>query len=190
MKTTYLLLSVCLLLTSCVTQRATTTSTIVSCDYDNKKNQTDYQIFPYGSVSIPGKWERTIYNQESKQQFFKNKDGIIIAIVLGPTNKYEFNRDNSKKGFEFVNAFYEWDSDFFVTQYGLKQEIIESNENENYIVWRIFGENNNTHWDSYFLFGEKNGFATNISIMKTEKWSTDEKIAFLKKLFLEKSDTE
>ena len=170
-------------LTSCATQR---TSTIVGCDYDKNKNQTEYFVFPYGSVSIPGEWEKTTYNQIAKQQFFRNPDSITIAIAFGPCDKYEFNATNPMKGFEFVKAFYEWDSDFFVKNYRLNQELVESNESENFIIWRAFGENNNTYWDTYFLFGEKNGFANNLSIMTTDKWTKEDKVTFLKKMYLQK----
>jgi hypothetical protein len=40
--------------------------------------------------------------------------------------------------------------------------------------------------DSYFLIGEKNGDASNFSISITDKWKEDEKVEFLKKLFLNK----
>ena len=181
MKFGTLFLITLMLLTSCVTQRI---STIVGCDYDEKKNQTDYFVIPYGSVSIPGEWSRTIYNQISKQQFFKNSDSIIVAIAFGPCNRYEFNATDSKKGFEFVEAFYEWEAEFYVNNYHLHQEKIESNEKDNYIIWRVFGENNDRYWDTYFLFGERNGFASNFSIMKTNKWTEEEKVTFLKNLYV------
>ena len=171
------------LFVGCATQR---TSTIVSCDYDTKRNQTDYMVFPYGSVSIPDKWEKTTYNSVSKQQFFKNEEGVIIAISFGPSSSYEFNADNSKKGFAFVRAFYEWDSQYFVNTFGLKQDLIEENEANNYIIWRVYGDYNSSQWDTYFLFGEKNGIANNYSIMKTDKRTTEQKVEFLKGLYLDK----
>ena len=185
MRIRHLLLIMVVFFLSCATQR---TTTLVGCDYDKKKNQTDYLVFPYGSVAIPGEWKQTSYNQSARQQFFQNLDSITISVAFGPCNKYEFNADNSKKGFDFVTAFYEWDSSYFVNNYRLDQELIESNKKDNYIIWRTFGENNNIYWDTYFLFGEKNGFANSFSIMKTEKWSKEEKIAFLRKMYLGKSD--
>jgi hypothetical protein len=186
MKFTHLLFAI-IFLTSCATQR---TTTLISCDYDKNKNQTDYLVFPYGSVSIHGEWIQTSYNQTAKQQFFQNTDSIIISVAFAPCNKYEFNMDNSKKDFEFVTAFYEWESEYFVTNYRLNQEKIEFNEKDNFIIWRVFGENNNTYWDSYFLFGEKNGFANNFAIMKTDKWTKEEKVAFLKEMYLGSNRTQ
>jgi hypothetical protein len=145
-------------------------------------------IFPYGTASIPGKWDKTSYNTISKQQFFKNEKGVAIAISFGPCNKYEFNTDKSKKGFAFVKAFYEWDSQYLVSTYGLKQELIEENELENYIIWRIYGYYNNSHWDTYFLIGEKRGFANNYSIMDTDMWTIDQKIKFLKEIYLDRKE--
>ena len=174
-----------ILFVGCATQR---TSTIVSCDYDTKRNQTNYMVFPYGSVSIPDKWDKTNYNAVSKQQFFKNEEGVTIAISFGPCNKYEFNRDDSKKGFGFVKTFYEWDSEYFVNTYGLQQDLIEENEKNNYIIWRVYGDYNNSHWDTYFLFGEKGGIAHNYSVMGTDKWTVERKIEFLKGIYENKKE--
>lgn len=169
-----------ILFAGCTTQK---TSTIVSFDYDTKRNQTNYMVFPYGSVSIPNKWDKTSYNSVSRQQFFKNDEGVTIAISFGLCNKYEFNRDNANKGFRFVRAFYEWDSDCFVSTYGLKQELIEENEEKNYLIWRVYGDYNNSHWDTYFLFGEKGGVAHNYSVMDTNKWTVEQKIEFLNGIY-------
>ena len=172
-------------LVGCATQR---TSTIVSCDYDTKRNQTNYMVFPYGSVSIPDKWDKTSYNSVSKQQFLKNDEGVTIAISFGPCNKYEFNIDNSMKGFVFVKALYEWDAEYFVNTYGLQRDLIEENEKNNYIIWRVYGDYNNSYWDTYFLFGEKGGIAHNYSVMGTDKWTVERKIEFLKGIYENKKE--
>ncbi|MFT3705993.1 MAG: hypothetical protein QM802_26740 [Agriterribacter sp.] len=169
-------------LTSCGTQKA---SVITGGEYEQNKNKTNYFVLPFGSTSIPGKWTKTKYNEVSKQQFFENDENITIAIAFTPINSYEFNTDNAKKGFEFTKAFYEWDSDFFVKNHQLNQEIIESNEQQNYIIWRLFGERNNTTFDTYFLFGEKKGNANNFSITQTDKWTKEKKVSFLKEMYLQ-----
>ena len=71
------------------------TSTIVGGDYDAKKNATDYFVLPFGQVSIPGKWEKWAYNPSARQQFFINEDSVIVAVVFGRTDKYEFNKDGT-----------------------------------------------------------------------------------------------
>ncbi len=69
---------------------------------------------PYGTVTIPGKWDKGHQNSISHQQFFTNKDSVKIAIAFGSIKNYEFNLTGAKTGFSFVKAFYEWDSKYFV----------------------------------------------------------------------------
>jgi len=176
-----LILIMILILTGCASQRV---STIVGCDYDESKNQTDYFVLPFGSVSIPGKWEKTNYNNVSGQQFFTNSDSIRIAIAFNRFDKYEFNAGGAKKGYDFVKAFYEWDSKFFVDSYGLQRNIIENDSINNYILYQIYGLTNGAKFDTYFLVGEKNGNVNNLSIMTTDKWTEDKKTDFLKRLYI------
>lgn len=42
-------------------------STIVGAEYNQYKNITEYFVFPYGEVSLPGKW-----SEAEKIQFLKN----------------------------------------------------------------------------------------------------------------------
>ena len=164
----------------CVNQRVSTT---VGGDYDESKDQTDHFILPYGSASIPGKWEKTNYNTVSGQQIFVNKDSIRIAIAFNRFDKYEFNSDGSKKGYDFIKAFYDWDSKYFIDSYGLEGGILESDSISNYIIYKIFGVANESSFDTYFLIGEKNGNVNNFSVTKTDKWTEDFKIDFLKGLY-------
>ena len=84
------------------------TNMLTSRDYDSKEDKTDYLYFPYGDIALPGKWVETTYNSSSRQQFFINQDSVSIAISFGPCNKVEFNADGNKKGFEFLEMFYNW----------------------------------------------------------------------------------
>lgn len=177
----YFILIAIVFLTSCATQKV---STIVGCDYNDKKNTTDYFVLPYGSVSIPGKWKKTNYNSVSRQQFFKNSDSIIIAIAFGPYDKYEFNADKTKKGLDFALVYYEWDSKYFVESHKLKREFIEKDSINNFVIYRIYGEKEGVEFDTYFLVGERNGFVSNFSIMDTDKWYEKEKNDFLKRLYI------
>jgi hypothetical protein len=176
-----LIFIIVLILTGCASQRV---STIVGCDYDESKNQTDYFVLPFGSVSIPGKWEKTNYNNVSGQQFFTNSDSISIAIAFNRFDKYEFNAVGAKRGNDFAKAFYEWDSKFFVDSYGLQRNIIENDSINNYILYQIYGLKNGAKFDTYFLVGEKSGNVHNLSIMITDKWTKDQKITFLKGLYI------
>jgi hypothetical protein len=177
---TFLLLSITILLTNCATQR---TSTLIGGNYNDTKNETDYFVLPYGTVTLPGKWEKTNYNTISKQQFFRNQDSVIIAIAFGRFDKFEFNMNGSETGYNFVKAFYEWDSKYFVDSHGLKRQPLESDSSKNFMVYRIFGQIGKGKFDTYFLIGEKNGNISNFSISETDKWTESEKTTFLKHIF-------
>lgn len=177
----FILLAMTILLTNCATQK---TSTLVGGNYSETKNETDYFVLPYGSAILPGKWEKTNYNTISRQQFFRNQDSVIIAIAFGRFDKYEFNKNGSQTGYNFVSAYYEWDSKYFVDSHGLKREIIERDSTKHFMVYRIFGQIEKGDFDTYFLIGEKNGNISNFSISGTDKWTESEKTFFLKNLFL------
>lgn len=178
---TFLLLILTIILTNCATQR---TSTLVGGNYNETKNETDYFVMPYGSVILPGKWEKKDYNSISRQQFFRNQDSVIIAIAFGRFDKYEFNMDGSQTGYNFVKAYYEWDSKYFVDSHGLKRQVIESDSTNHFMVYRIFGQIEKREFDTYFLIGEKNGNISNFSISDTDKWTESEKTNFLKNIYL------
>jgi hypothetical protein len=167
-------------LSGCATQRV---SVIEGVDYDESQHRTHYFVLPYGRVSIPGKWQKTSYNSVSRQQFFTNADSIKIAIAIG-SNKYEFNPNGNLTGFAFAEAFYEWDSNYFVETYGLNRKLIEKDSTNQFLIWEIFGDINAVKIDTYFLVGTKNRAVTNCSVTITDKWSEPEKIAFLKDLFI------
>ena len=170
----FYVLAIMVLLAGCFSQR---TTSIVGGDYDASKDVTNYFVIPYGEVSLPGKWEKCGYNKESSQQFFMNKDSVIVAFSFTRYDKYEFNKDGVLKGNDFVKAFYEWDSKYFESN-GLNRQILETDLTKQSIIYRIDGEKAN----KYFLIREKNGNVGNYSINYTDKWSESEKIQFLKSL--------
>lgn len=181
-KTPLILIFIMILLCiGCASQKV---STLEGYDYDESKDQTDYFVLPLGSVSIPGKWEKTHYNNVSGQQFFTNSDTIRIAIAFNRFDKYEFNSDGTKKGYEFIKAFYDWDSKFFVDYYGLQRRVLENDSINNFFLYQIHGLTNGEKFDTYFLIGEKNGNVQNLSVMTTDKWTEDKKVAFLKGIFI------
>jgi len=171
--------------TACVTSKKT--STIVGTDYDAEKDCTNHFVLPYGSVSMPGKWNKDGGNLISGQQFFKNKDSIGVAIAFNPSSNYEFNKNGALTGFKFAKAFYEWDSKYFV-DHGLNRILIEQDSINNFIVYRIYGNTSQRKFDTYFLIGEKNKNASNFSITYTDKWTEQKKVDFLKTLFLVKKE--
>lgn len=168
-------------LTNCATQR---TSTLAGEDYNEIKNETNYFVLPYGSVSLPGKWEKTNYNSISRQQFFRNQDSVTIAISFSRYNNYEFNSDGSQIGYAFVKAYYEWDSKYFVESHGLKRQTLENDSVNNFMIYRIYGQIEKREFDTYFLVGEKKGNVSNFSISNCGEWAEGERTKFLKNLFL------
>ena len=174
----FLSLSLMAILASCGSPRYT--STLVGGEYNEDKDVTEHFVFPFGQVSLPGKWEKGNYVSNSHQQFFHNQDSVIIAIGFTNSNGFEFNPKGALKGYDFVKAFYEWDSEYF-SSLGYNTTIIESNQSKSYIIWRVYGED----VDTYFLFGEQNGHVSNFSVNPTDKWTTDEKVQFLKSIYLE-----
>ena len=175
-----LFLSILLLLTGCgSSKQATSTTVIEGGDYDAAKNVTEYFVFPYGSVSLPGKWDKGKYDQSNRQQFFRNEESVIVAIAFAPSNKYEFNKDGSLKGHDFVEAFYKWESDYYKPA-GFECTILENDSANPYLLFKIVGDDVN----SVFLFGEKDGGVSNFSVQTTDKWTEAQKIQFLKTLFL------
>lgn len=170
------ILSFIALLSNCATQRE---STIVGGEYDAAKDVTEYFVLPYGQVALPGKWDKCGYNKIARQQFFSNQDSIIVAIAFGRTDKYDFNKDGALKGNDFVKALYEWESEYFKSE-GLESQMIENDSEKQYVIYRIYGE----RLDTYFLIGEKNGKVSNFFINITSRLNENEKIKFLKRIFL------
>jgi len=152
-------------------------STIIGGDYNAKTNTTEYFVIPLGQVSIPGKWEKTSFDRVSRQQFFSNDESIDIAVSFAPCDHFEFNQGGALKGYEFLDAYYKWDSEYFVSN-GLECKILETDKAKKYLLYRIFGKGA----DTYLLISEKNGNVSNFSINATDKWTEQQKVEFLKSL--------
>ncbi len=183
-----LLIITVILFNSCCTSR-NAESTITDVNYDKDKNVTEYLVFPYGEVLIPGKWTKSNYNRVSRQQFFINEDSTItIAVVLGRTEKYEFNKNNDFKGYSFVNKFYKWDTEYFISNFNFKRELLEEDKKNNLIIYRIYGKVKQDNVNTYFLISNNNGYVKNLSISITDKWNKEEKITFLKKMYFNKRE--
>jgi len=177
----FVVFSIACILWSCSSSRYM--STIVGGEYDEKKDVTDYFVFPYGEVSLPGKWEKTAYNQVSRQQFFKNQNSISVAIAFGPLNKFEFNGDGSLKGFDFVEAYFKWEAEYSESL-GIKSQVFESDKTKKYMIYRFYGKHNDDIVDNYFIVSANNGSYSSYTIYETDKWTESEKIQFLKNLLL------
>ena len=178
-----LLLSAIVFLAGCRTiSPSRYSSTIVGGEYEASKDSTSYFVHPLGSVMIPGKWEKTTYNSASRQQFFQNSDSVLISVIFSRFDGYEFNQDGAKKGYDFVKACYEWESDYFEKTLGLQHEILEENEGKQYMIFRIYGSTDGTKVNMYFLLGEKNGNVSYFSLSRAEKWTEERRLEFLRGL--------
>lgn len=165
---------------SCASYRNTVT-VIEGANYDQEQDSTTYFRFPYGSVSFSGEWTKATYVETSKQQFFTNSDSVKFSVALNPIVKYEFNADGSKTGFDFVQSYYKWDTDFLISQIeGLKSEILVSDNVNNILIYRLFNEKG---INNYFLISEKNGILMILTESDSDKWSQEQRISFLKDVY-------
>lgn len=135
-------------------------------------------MFPYGSVTLPGKWTETHYNNVSGQQFFRNADSVEFAVALNSWNRYEFYRQGMT-AMEFVKAFYEWESVYFQEQTGCQVKIVKDAGDRDMILWNI---RRDPTINTYYLFGLRNKIVYNLSI-KTRTWDEETIAAFLEKAY-------
>lgn len=177
-KSNYLLML--FLLTGCVTQKV---STITGSSYNEQLNETNYMVMPYAAINIPGKWTKANYDNVSRQQFFKNSDSVSLAITFAPIKEFEFNLNNQKKGFEFVQAFYKWEANYFMSQYPVIVSIIDQDSTANYLLWHVKSRDRTSDINNYFLFSEKNGIAHNYCIYSAPTWSEKQITDFLQNTF-------
>lgn len=150
---------------------------LVSDAYDKETNQTSLTLLPYGTITIPGQWTKTSYNEVSRQHFFIDTDSTSIAVTKNPQEKYPFYRDNLTD-VEFAEKFFEWEREFYEKRSFLIDR--QGEEGQNYVLWKASGENANT----LFLYGAKNGFAYNFAVF-SDNWSDEKRVEFVKKLFEE-----
>jgi hypothetical protein len=152
-------------------------STLYSDSYDKAKDQTSIVIFPYGQVSIPGKWTNTRYSNVSAQYFFKNADSMTFAVAMNPLDSYEFYKKEMTKA-EFLKAYYEWDSEYLKKVYNGELKKIKEDTAKNFIIWsHVSADKNN-----YFLFGVKNTTAFNL-LIETDKWDEAKKVELLENVY-------
>lgn len=177
----YLFISI---LCSCASYNKTT-SVIIGSKYDEETNLTNCFIIPYGSVFLKGEWQKWKYVENSHQQFFINSDSIYISIKISPINKnFEFNQDGSKTGFNFVKAYYEWDTDYILSQIqNLNRETIETDTTNRILIYRLFKKDDIHDINNYFLAAEKNGNFILLTESDKDIWSRDYKIQFLKDIY-------
>lgn len=153
-----------------------------SCQYDPKTNITRFDRFPLGYVDIQGKWDKTVYNNYSKQQFFKNIDSVSIAVVIWPQNRYDLYKKR-EKDITFLKDYYNRNSQFIAEQSKGQWSIIKQDSiQQSYIICKF---NNDSNVDTYYLYGLINSSFYNLYV-KTKNWNEQQKVDFLERMFMHK----
>ena len=157
-------------------------SAVSSVSYDKQKNVTNFTMYPYGTIAIPGEWRNDGYSKPDKANYF-SKDGVTMYASFTQCTNFEFNHDGKKKGKTFIDAYYNWEFDYRKDDLGLKASLIERDTVNNFFVWKLTSHKGSSGKNAYFLFGEKNCRVKRFSVQAT-KWTEQEKVSFLKKLYL------
>ena len=170
-------------MTSCMASKAV--STIESNTYDDKTNQTTFNKFPFGSISIPGKWTKVSYNQVSGQHNFRNADSVLTAIAINQASSYPFYKAKTISN-DIVKEFYEWDSKYLADNLKGNRTIIKQDTVNHFIVWQIMADNERYKIDNHYLFGSENGIIFTVFI-STKKWANEQKVEFLQTVYKSKT---
>jgi hypothetical protein len=178
-----LILSFLTIVTSCMGPKYV--STIVSDHYDKNKDQTTYTKFPYGSLSLPGQWTKTSLNQVSGQQNFESKDSLSTALLINQASSYPFYVKGMTSN-EFVKAFYEWDSKYFIDNIKANCSIIKQDTVNHFIIWQIIAHNDKYNVENQYLFGCENGLVFTI-FAPTRKLTFEQKIDFMETVYKNKT---
>lgn len=141
----------------------------------DSSNTTTVSKIDTSVIRIPGLWVEFLYDKNSGQHFYKNDEGVIIAIAINPMKTYSFYT-SSKSQSEIVVDFFKWEYDYRVSA-GFKCNKISQNDTDHFILWK-FTENG---IDNVFLYGIRSELLTNY-LVYTDKWNEQKKITFLEKL--------
>jgi hypothetical protein len=143
--------------------------------YNRKLNQTVVAIFPYGGVSLPGRWGKVDYNEENTQFFMQNADSLTLGISKLPKKRFA----NSGDDMNLITSYYtteEGNSE----KAGLKMNTIRVDADNKYRIWRVTGSG----VDQICLIGTKKEYAYNITAYYSKYVSNEDRINMLINLFL------
>ncbi|PQJ09885.1 hypothetical protein CJD36_018355 [Flavipsychrobacter stenotrophus] len=129
-------------LISCGTARKKSTITMTSVNYDKKSDKTTYMVFPYGSVTMKGKWREGAYNHPSRQQYFRRADSLRLGVAIGSARKLEFYKEGMS-GATFSNAYCEWETKYMKESLHQKTELIKTDNTHGYTIWRAYSDSVN-----------------------------------------------
>ncbi len=123
-------------------------------------------------------------NKEPQTRNWQGRNTLearFTAFSPSGYTKFEFNQDGSKKGFDFLNAYYEWETNYRKSLNGLNSRIIESDKQKNYMVFQLFGQYKENNINVFYLIKMPKNILNTISI-SSAKWDDDKKISFLRGL--------
>lgn len=182
MKTIYLYVTLFIAVAvSCTTYNYV--STIESTKYDKNSDKTTYTVLPFGVVILPGKWNKTTFNNVSYQQNFKNVDSVSSAVCINQASNYPFYKPNMTSN-QIVKEMYEWDAQYWAQRIGAKTPVLKSDTTNHFIIWQIKEEKYKV--DNYYLFGCEKGIVFTVFI-NSQKWDSTEINSFLETVYRSKT---
>ncbi len=160
--------SLCLLILGCSTLNKSSKDSWFGKEYTKAK--LNKKVF-----KIPGNWVYVGADDESGQHFFENRTEAT-GFSYNSMKDYEFY-DKSRSWFEQVEAYYEWEADYWRNQ-GLKVEELTRDKRDRYIIWKTEGEGT----ENMFLYG--GSWEKFISVfIASSALSDEEKIQYLKRFY-------
>lgn len=137
---------------------------------------------------LPGKWECIGKIENSVQWAFTDKkQKQTLLINVRKIEMFEFY-NKELTDWEFLNKFYVWETDFWgKDDANIEIEKMETNEQEEYIIWRLKVKDKNV--ESFIFSGIRNNNLIGISLSDNDKIklkNREEKIEFLKTIYFNK----
>ncbi len=170
---------ICLFLViSCHTSQHSQHSSLLSDQYDISTNSTSFSYLGDFSIQaeIPGKWKYQGFNNSSRDHIFTDSLNQNLFIFKGSRGVSTFNKDNLD-GDEFIELFYKWDSDWYVSQNpNLKTRILERISNKYIVVEYV-----DSIFETTMLYGTKNENGIRVSI--TSKVNKTPQPEFVSKIY-------
>lgn len=150
-----------ILTTSCLTSQHNQHVYLTNDKYDSTSNSTSFSYLGDNSINaqIPGKWKYIGFNKDSRDHTFRDSLNQILLIFKGTRGTSSFNKNNLD-GDDFIDLFYKWDSEWYLTNNSnLKAKIVDRVSNK-YLV----AEYVDSTYETTSLYGTLNGNGVRISI--------------------------
>lgn len=151
--------------------------------YDKQQDITVYTVTPYGSLSLPGKWESGKYNKTSLTQYFYRADTTTMTTALGPCGYFPFGRQGAE-GYNFVKRYYDMEARYQAEFLEQTPEIIATDSTSRYMIWKVRSDG----VDEFHLCGVKDcncdqcAFA--LLMVKNRRLNRETCVKMLKDIFL------